>query len=177
MNLYKNLIVMKRISLVILTVLMMSPILLAQEKQSRREMKKAKKEKMAQQVQALVESKDYTFLARSATTMRGKTIQLTGGYNLTVKNDSATAYLPFFGVAYAAGYGTNDSGIEFDNEMSNYRYEMRKKSHDIFFEARSSNDNYRVHLSVSPSGYASLNVDSNNRQGMRFNGVMKGLGL
>lgn len=67
-------------------------------------------------------------------------ISLTGNANfLEVKKDSVSSYLPFFGERQMqVGYGTNDSAIQFNGLVENYKVVKNKNSgYDISFQAKS----------------------------------------
>ena len=52
-----------------------------------------------QEVNSKVQSKDFTIEVKYANPIGGGHFNLSYGYDLRIKNDSAFAYLPYFGVA------------------------------------------------------------------------------
>jgi len=121
-----------------------------------------------------VESKDFTVDVNYANPMSGQQIFLTNGYNLRIKNDSAFAYLPYYGVAYSAPYG-GDGGIKFSEPMNGYSCKTNKKSDgwDIYFKVNAKENGYEILLNVFKNGNSTITVNSNNRQSISFYGELK----
>ena len=67
-----------------------------------------------------VQSKDFVITVNYANPLRGQQIYLTSDYDLRIKNDSAFAYLPYYGVAYVAPYGISEGGIKFSEPVNDY---------------------------------------------------------
>ena len=122
-----------------------------------------------------VESKNYTIDVNMAKPLRGKVIPLTSSYELSVKSDSAYAYLPYFGVAQWAPYGSTDGGIKFDEPMKDYSIKPNKKSNgwDISFKVDTKDYVYEVSLSIFNNGNTSFTVNSSNRDVISFTGEVK----
>lgn len=126
----------------------------------------------AELVRKKVESKDYTIVVNQANPMRGKTIFLTSEYTLTVKNDSAFAYLPYFGVASYAPYG-GEGGIKFSELMSDYQVKPTKKQDgwEIKFKVTTGmNLHYQLFISIYNNGSSSLNISSYEKDPISFSG-------
>jgi hypothetical protein len=122
----------------------------------------------------LIESRNYIFKAITAIPARGRTIQLNSDYTLRVSTDTVRADLPFFGRAYTAPIGQSSGGIEFTSTDFVYNQNIRKNgAYEIEIIPRDHNDVQRVFLTVSKSGYGSLYVNSQNRQGITFNGYIE----
>ena len=121
-----------------------------------------------------VQSKDFTLNVNYANPMSGHNVYLTSGYDLRIKNDSAFAYLPYYGRAYSASYG-GDGGIQFAEPMSGYIVEENKKSDrwNIHFSVKSKVDSYVVYIHLFNNGTATVSVNSTNRQTITFNGELK----
>lgn len=101
-------------------------------------------------------------------------IQLTGSqYDLIVTKDSVMAYLPYYGRAYTATMNPDDSGIKFKSKDFKYKADKKKKgSWVITMNFKDTKDAQSMTLNVSENGYATLNVNSNNRQPISFNGYL-----
>lgn len=104
----------------------------------------------------------------------GGMIQLSGSlYQLKISKDSVEAYLPYYGRAYTASMNPDDSGIKFKSKKFNYKTTKKKKGGWIISIApKDAKEVQNMILSVSESGYAVLNVTSNNRQAISFNGTI-----
>jgi hypothetical protein len=168
---------MKYISYLLFLFILSESFVFAQDEPTKKEKRHEQEEKTSGELKTMIEAKNFRFVARSVSPTGGTTRQLTTEYDLKIKNDSAKAYLPFFGRAYVGGYGATDSGIRFDSEIIDYSQEMRKKNYEIKFEAKSDKDTYNMHLSITPSGYATLFVTSNKREAISYNGIIDELGL
>ncbi len=99
--------------------------------------------------------------------------QLTSGYDLKVTRDSVTAWLPFFGRAYTAPLDPTKGGIKFTSTDFDYKKSMRKKNTEITITPKDVQDIRSVFISVSPGGYAYVQVLSLNRTPISFNGIIE----
>lgn len=104
----------------------------------------------------------------------GGAIQLTGAqYQLSVDKDSVEAYLPYYGRAYTAPMNPNDSGIKFNSKDFTYKTQKKKKGNWIItIKPKNAKDVQSLTLNISENGYAFLNVNSNNKQAISFNGYI-----
>src|SRR5580693_369291 len=125
-------------------------------------------------IKDMVNSQRYVFQAQSATTMRGRVRQLTPEYDLIVKKDSLEAYLPYFGVAYTATIGSTEGGINFKTTDFDYNIvEAKKGGWDITIKPKKIQDVSAMTLSISASGYTTLQVTSNTRDMISFYGYIE----
>ncbi len=121
----------------------------------------------------MIDSKRFLFVAQSAIPMSGRTRQLTSEYGLTLKNDTLESFLPYFGRAYNAPIGSTDEGIQFKSYKFDYGLmETKKGRWEISLQPKDVDDSYRLNLSISKSGYATLLVTSNSRQPITFQGYI-----
>ena len=122
-----------------------------------------------------VESKDVTITVHYANPLRMKQVVLTSEYDLRIKNDSAFADLPYFGVANSAPYGSSEGGIKFAEPMKDYVITPNKKSTgwDIYFKIRSKGGTYEVFMNIFNNGSTSFSVTSQQRDMISFNGGIK----
>lgn len=124
-----------------------------------------------QTVNSKVQSKDFTISVKSANPMGGRLINLSYGYDLRIKNDSAFAYLPYYGVAYSAPYG-NEGGIKFAEpirEFSNTKNE-KLNSWNIRFKVRDKSEGYDFFVIIFENGSSSITVNMMNKQPINFHG-------
>ena len=122
-----------------------------------------------------IQVKDFTIVANYANPMRGKQIYLTSEYDLRIKNDSAFAFLPYFGVAYSAPYGGGEGGIKFSEPVKEYSVKSNKKSDgwDIHFKIKARESDYEIYLNILNNGSSMFTVNSFNRDAITFNGEVK----
>lgn len=136
------------------------------------DVKENKKEK-ATSIKTLLDSKSFVFKAQSALPTIGTTRQLTSDYDLRLTGDTLQSYLPYFGRAYQAPINPADGGIRFTSTEFEYKLvEQKKGRYEVDIRPKDEKDVRIMHLSVSKNGYASLQVLSNNRQPITFNGYV-----
>lgn len=104
----------------------------------------------------------------------GGVIQLSGSsYQLLVEKDSLSANLPYYGRAYTASMNSKDSGINFNSTEFTYVTKRNKKGNWLItIKPKNAADAQVMTLNVSENGYASLNVNSTNKQSISFNGYI-----
>jgi len=124
-------------------------------------------------VKSIVEAKQYVFVAESALPMNGRNRQLSPGYKLEVRTDTLISDLPYFGRAYTAPIDPAEGGIQFTSRDFEYLANTGKKgSWNISIKPKDGKDLNRFSLYISRSGRASLQVVSNSRQAISFNGYI-----
>jgi hypothetical protein len=123
-------------------------------------------------ITALVESKHYIFKARSVTPMGGRMRQLTSDYGLKVSHDTIISDLPYFGRAYSTTMNSSDAGIQFTSKDFEYVVTPKKKGNgwDINIKFKDTKDVKQMQLSIFDNGSSSLQVISNSRQSISFDG-------
>lgn len=127
-----------------------------------------------QKIGLQIDKKDFTIQVSQAQPMRGRTLNLSYGYDLKISNDSAYAYLPYFGVAQTSPYSSNDGGIKFESPMEEYTATAIKDGWNIKFKVNTMNYNYQFFVNVYNNGNASVNVTSYQRDPIMFQGNLKG---
>jgi hypothetical protein len=115
-----------------------------------------------------------------ANALNGSSISLTSSYDLKLSNDTLTAYLPYYGVAYTAPpMSTTEAGVKFTTTKFDYRVTEKKNGTvEVFFkpldlQPRAPSDVQRMTLSVSEGGYANLQITLLNRQPITFTGTVE----
>ena len=130
-----------------------------------------KKNDREDRIKTAITDKRYVFKATSALPLRGRTIQLTSDYTLTVRGDTVIAFLPYFGRAYTAPLDPAKGGIDFTSTNFDYKAKQRKKGNwEINIKPKDADDVRQLYLSFSASGFGNLQVTSLNRQTISFNG-------
>ncbi|MFW0715678.1 DUF4251 domain-containing protein [Pedobacter sp. N23S346] len=139
----------------------------------------------------IIDEKDYTFVANSAIPMSnmdisqilsrmpgsqgGGVINLTGSqYDFRVTKDSVVAYLPYYGRSFSAPMNPNEGGIKFTSKDFSYKESKNKKgAYTIQINTKDvKRENFRLTLSVTENGYASLVASGYNKQPITFNGYL-----
>ena len=124
------------------------------------------------QVQNAIQSKQFVFKAQTVLPMTGISRQLTTEYDVKLLGDSVIAYLPYFGRAYSVTYGER-GGIDFTSTKFDYNIKQRKKGGwDVTIKPNDGKDIQELNFTISENGSATLQVTSNNRQPISFNGYI-----
>ena len=122
-------------------------------------------------VKDMVEAQLYTFHARTALPQSGPSKVLTTDYYLKVIKDSIVCELPFYGRAYSSSYGSTSGGFHFTSTKFDYASKPGKKGGwEIVIKPKDVQDFRQFSLSLSTSGFGTLQVLSNNRQPISFTG-------
>jgi hypothetical protein len=137
--------------------------------------KKDKKPTKEAYVKIRVDAKRYTFLATYVLPQRGGGRQLTSDYDLRVTPDSVISFLPYFGRAYFdVPYGGADGGMKFTSTKFTYEIKEKKKGGwEVSIKPADVKNIDRLLLNISADGYASLSVNSTNRDFITFDGYIK----
>jgi hypothetical protein len=160
---------MKTIRFIIVCLLMgvvSMPVLVAQTKQEKKELKK-------QAVEKLLLSGKYKVEVDRAIPSTGRSVMLTSPYSVEIRNDSVISYLPYYGRAYSIPYGGGD-GLNFKASITDYQLAWNKKgSAKITFTARNSEDKYDFCIDVFSNASSSVYVNMQNRQPISFHGNLE----
>ena len=125
------------------------------------------------QLQNLINSKSFVFVAQTALPMSGRAINLTTPYDLRVSGDTVVSDLPYFGRAFVAPMNPAEGGIHFTSNKFTYNVKEKKKGGwDIVIMPKDTKDVRQMYLTVTEKGYTSLQVISNNRQFISYNGYI-----
>jgi hypothetical protein len=158
------------ILIVLLTITVLSASGQEPVKKSKQEIKLEKQK----ETEEMLNSKTFVFVARTAFPSGGRSTTISSGAS-TVKftPELITSDLPFFGTSTRpAGYGT-DSGLKFEGKPEEYTQEQKKKGYEISLVVKTNDDSYRINLTASSDGYASLSINSNNRSPMSYSGIIE----
>lgn len=120
-----------------------------------------------------VESKNYIFKAQTASPQRGRLVNLTSEYDLTVSGDSIVAFLPYFGRAFTAPVPGSEGGIKFTSTNADYTMTAKKGKWEIVIRPKDVADIQELYLDIFDNGTANLRVNSVNRTAISFNGYIR----
>lgn len=126
---------------------------------------------------ARIELPDFSFTPSTAQPISGRPINLDNSYFLRITQDTIEAYLPYFGRLYNAPSDLIDLGIKFISTKFDYIstvkkngiYQISIKPKDI---TKIDLQDLILDLTISDSGYGTLNVQSANRQNISYYGSM-----
>ena len=126
----------------------------------------------AAQVSEALASRHYTINVLMMYPQRGRAVNLTTNYSVEVKGDSLISYLPYFGRAYNVPYG-GGKGLNFIAPITGYQTETdRKGITRVVLTSETEEDHYRYILEVSSSGDSYIQVQSRQRDFIRYSGRM-----
>lgn len=131
-----------------------------------------KRVEQEQQIEGLINSKTFVFVASRAIPQGVGSVDLTSNSNYIEFNpEKIKSYMPFFGRAYSIDYG-GDGGIKFDEKPDVYKIATLKKGkgYEINASVSTTRDVYKLTLFVSPEGAATLTVTSNQRSTISYHG-------
>ncbi len=134
-----------------------------------------KEDDKAGSINNLISAKNFVFKAQFALPMGGRSIQLTSDYDVQIKGDTVQAYLPYFGRAFSAPMNPNESGIQFTSTHFDYQQtasKKKKQSWNITIQPKDAQDVRQLIFRVFENGSATLQVVSNNRQTISYNGYV-----
>jgi len=134
------------------------------------------KELKAAAIKDKVTNQSFTFNAQYALPLRGGQKYLSPDYyDLKIVKDSVIAYLPFYGRVYMdPPLNPDDAGIKFTSTKFAYKSVPRKKGGwTITIIPNDTKFASKLLLDVFPNGTAYLQVSSNTRDQMSFNGYIK----
>lgn len=135
-----------------------------------------KKQEYLAKLKTLVETRQYRVNAQSATTMKGRTIQLSYGYNLKINQDSLHVDLPYYGRAYNANYGSSDNGIKFKSTDFTYSADSAKKGGwEVTIKPNKETRVNNIYISITPSGYCTIRLNSTDREPISYYGTITDL--
>ncbi|MDB4581545.1 DUF4251 domain-containing protein [Draconibacterium sp.] len=140
------------------------------EKLSRKEKKALKEAKQIEETKALLDNKVYVFSPTQALPSSMRSRNLDGSFSAKINNDTIDCYLPFYGRAYSADYGSSDGPFTFTLPIENYTMENSKKGYMVKFEVKNKNDNINFMFQIGETGSATLNLTSTNRQSISYYG-------
>jgi hypothetical protein len=163
---------MKTLLKISLTFLLMLMIVNANAQQTAKQIKAQEK---AASIKHKINEQKYTFIAQYAQPLRGTQKYLTSDYDLRVKRDSVIAWLPYFGRAYMdVPYNSNDDGIKFTSTKFDYKIvEKKKGGWTITIVLNDVRRSQKLFLDVFTNGSATLQVTSNSRDAITFQGYIK----
>ena len=158
---------MKKTTLLIITIAAMLLVACATSEEQM-----ARRAERAKQVAAALADRHYSIGVRMMHPMRGRSVQVSYGYELKVKGDTLVSHLPYFGRAYAVPYG-GGKGLHFTERIIEYRsWKTRRGSTMVEILTENDEDSYFFTLEVFDNGNASFDVQMKQRDRVRFDGEM-----
>jgi hypothetical protein len=125
------------------------------------------------QLKNLIDSRKFSFHAISATSMKGMTKNLTGEYFLKLNKDTLQTDLPYYGRSFTTSYPPTDLSVQFTTTQFSYVADSAKKGGwSITIVPKNENSASKIYMSVTSSGYCTVQVSSNSRQPISYYGTI-----
>jgi len=141
------------------------------EGKSKKQIKEEKKIALQKEVEMLVNSKEFIFIAQTAFPAGYRSVTLSTNSNyVKFHPENIESYMPYYGRTYNAGASSSDTGLKFEGNPTEYTLETTKKDHRIKAIVKGPADNYTISLIVSFDSSASLSITSNNRNSISYHG-------
>lgn len=155
---------------ILIFLLFVATIGFAQEK-TRKELREESKIEKVKQISILVASKEFVFVAQRAFPQGFRTIDLTTNPNFIEFNpDFIKSEMPFFGRGYSGIGYAGDTGLKFEGKPTEYSIVKTKKTFELKALVRGESDVFKILLSISYEGSATLTINSNNRSSISYYG-------
>jgi len=141
------------------------------QEKTKKELKEEKKLEKQKQIEEIINAKDFVFTGRTAFPTGMRSVNLTSNPNyMKFQPEMIISEMPFFGTAYSGiGYG-NDTGVKFKGKPEEFNVVKDGKKFEINAVVQSTNDNFRISLSVANEGSGTLTITSNNRSSISYHG-------
>lgn len=128
-----------------------------------------------EQTRQLIESLQFEFQAKNALPSRGGYVDLTTNRNyVRFTPELIDSYMPFFGRAYSIGF--DDKGLRFKGKPEEFRLKNKGKKFEINASVNDQQGLFRIYMTVTPDGNASMTIMSTNREAMNYSGSIKPIG-
>ena len=163
---------MKRLAILLILFCFFSFNGFAQEK-TKKQLKQESQLKKQKEIEVLINSKNFVFDAEKVYPQGTRMINLDyNTYTLKFNSENVVCDLPFFGRAFNVGYGS-DGGIKFEGKPQNIRIEQKGKKYLIRTTVNGTNDVYDLLFTIFYDGGTSVNINSNNRASISYDGRIR----
>jgi len=146
----------------------------SQEK-SKKEIKEEQKLEKQMAVEAMVNAKEFTFVARMANPSGMRSVNLATNPNfMKFSPGEIESEMPFFGTSHTPNYG-GDAGLKFKAKPEEFTIEKGKKNYEGVIVVKGDDDKYKIYLTIGLDGNTTLSVSSNNRSNISYSGEISGM--
>jgi hypothetical protein len=142
----------------------------AQEK-TRKELKAELRQEQLRQTEALLNTREFTFIGQTAFLQDGTSVNLTTRSNYVKYHpDLISSSMPYFGKASSNVGLEGDAGIKFEGKPEIYTVKKLKRGFFISAVVKSEGDTYRLKLNIMSDASATLSINSNKRNTILYDG-------
>lgn len=162
---------MKTVIMTVVLFLSISMTTLFPQEKSRRELKEEKKLEKQEQIMAMLNAREFIFIATLAIPSGMRPVNLPVNQNhVKFQPELIESYMPFFGYATGSvGYGS-DTGLKFEGKPESFTVQKNKNSFQVDAVVNGESDKFTLSLSVGLEGNASLTIISNKRSAVSYRG-------
>jgi hypothetical protein len=122
-------------------------------------------------LKAAIDAQQYSFVAQRAVPLSMPSQTLQSDYELKIYKDSIVAYLPYFGKTNSFAVNSSSTGINFTSKDFKYTAQEKKKGGwNIRINFKDADDTKQMYLNISSSGYTTLQVTSQDKESISYNG-------
>ena len=137
-------------------------------------MSQNKEAPQSRSIEALMDSKNFEFIAHSAIPLSMPIKNLVGsGYSVIFSQEEIISVMPFYGRAYSGVNMGKNKGMRFQGKPEVYTIE-KSKEFQVNVEVKDG-DTYKLTLRVGNSGFATLHISSNDRETISYRGEVVGI--
>lgn len=143
--------------------------------EKRKKFRTDRKLKMQQQVNHLMNSRNFVFEGKTAFPTGGAAIDLTTNLNsVKFTPEKITSHMPFYGEAYNIDYG-GDAGFKFEAKPETFKIDKLKgdKGYRVVVKVPVPRDKVEMNLNVGNDGSATLTIISYQRKTISYFGRVK----
>lgn len=125
-------------------------------------------------LRSAIEHKSFSFLVKSVTPLNGISRHMEPGSLLMINGDLLISRLPYFGrVSQYFFQGENDL-LDFESHQFDYQIKARKKGGwKVTIRTKDQLKQRQLIFAISPNGFSTLNVISNDLDPNSYNGTIK----
>ena len=144
--------------------------------QIKKDKMEATQEKVSDPIGDLLASQNFEFIANTMFPMGQPSKNLVGdGYSVTFSPEKIVSDLPYYGVAHRGMGVGRDKGMRFEGEPIDFAITRSKNEYRATAVVKNDTDSFFITVEVSNSGYATLNIDSKNRETISYQGEVRAL--
>jgi len=127
--------------------------------------------RLAQRIEQGIKERDFSISILRMKALYGQPMQVSYGYDLTVRGDTVISNLPYVGEVYRVPYG-GGKGLVFTGMMSSYdvTYHPNGQLAHIAFQVTTDEDTFEYRIDLYNNGKAMIDVYAIQRNSISFDG-------
>jgi hypothetical protein len=127
----------------------------------------------SEKIRQLVNAQSYVFMPQTALPLRGRSIQVSSGFDLEVYPDKIVSYLPYYGNATSVPINSSQNSLDFTTTNFDYfKSERAKGGWDVSIKPRAVTEPRGMQLTIYDNGSADLLVLGTSKDNISFSGYI-----